>query len=74
MLRLTIKNGINDQNYYYKIMPIYGKGNILKLNLSCIINLKLVHIINIIYMIIKKERSDKYVRTSNRGTYGYCHE
>lgn len=74
MLGLTITDIKNGKDYHYKIMPIYGKGNIFKLNLSCIINLKLVHIINIIYMIVKKGRSDKYVRTSNRRSYGYCHE
>ena len=73
-LRLTVKDIKNSKNYYYKLMPIYGNGNILKLNLSCIINLKLVHIINIIYMVIKKGRSDRYVRASNRRSYGYCHE
>jgi hypothetical protein len=75
ILGLTAKKLKNKKNnYYYRVMPIYGKENIFKLNLNCIINLKLVHIINIIYMIVKKGRSDKYVRTSNRGTYGYCHE
>ena len=75
ILGLTAKNlKKKKNNYYYRVMPIYGKENIFKLNLNCIINLKLVHIINIIYMIVKKGRSDKYVRTSNRRSYGYCHE
>ena len=70
-LKLTLKNL---KKCYYIILPIYEKGNILKLNLNCIINLKLVHIINIIYLINKEGRSDKYVRTSNRKSYDYCHE
>lgn len=74
ILRLTVKDIKKSKNYYYSLDPIYGKENVLKLNLSCIINLKLVHIINIIYIFIKKGRSDKYVRTSNRRSYGYCHE
>ena len=74
ILRLTVKDIKNYNNYFYEILPIYGKRNIIKLNLNCIINLKLVHIINIIYLVNKEGRSDKYVRTSNRRSYDYCHE
>ena len=70
-LKLTAKSL---KKCFYKIIPIYGNGNILKLNLNCIINLKVVHIINTIYLISKKGKSDKYVRTSNRRSYDYCHE
>ena len=72
ILKIKVKK-IN-KNYYYIISPIYTGENIFKLNLNCIISLKIVHIINIIYMIFKKGRSDKYVRTSNRRSYDYCHE
>lgn len=75
ILRLTNKYIKNINNYRYKILPIYGNKNVLKLDLNCIINLKLVHIINIIYIIVKmKRRSDKNERTSNRRSYDYCHE
>ena len=75
ILRLTNKYIKNINNYRYKILPIYGNKNVLKLDLDCIINLKLVHIINIIYIIEKmKRRSDKNERTSNRSSYDYCHE
>lgn len=75
ILRLTNKYIKNINNYRYKILPIYGNKNVLKLDLDCIINLKLVHIINIIYIIVKmKRRSDKNERTSNRRSYDYCHE
>ena len=72
ILKIKVKK-IN-KNYYYIISPIYTGENIFKLNLNCIISLKIVHIINIIYMIFKKGRSDRYVRTSNRRSYDYCHE
>lgn len=60
----------------YKIMPIYNTDKIeLKLRLNCIINVKMVHIINIIYTLLQKTRSDKnYVRTSYRRTYACCNE
>lgn len=77
ILRLTVKD-VNLKNkkrdYYYKIEPIYNK-NIINLRLNCIINVKIVHIINIIYIfLIKKRRSDKYERASYRRSYGYSHE
>lgn len=74
ILKQTVKNIKNYNNYFYKISPVYGKGNIFKLSLNCIINLKLVHIINIIYLVNKEGRCDKYVRKSNRRSYDYCHE
>ena len=64
----------NRKKFFYKISPIYGKRKIIKLNLNCIITLKMVHIINIIYLVNKEGRSDKYVRTSNRKSYDYCNE
>lgn len=74
VLRFTTKNINNKKSYFYKIEPIYNK-NIIKLRLNCIINVKVVHIINIIYIfLIKEGRSDKYERTSYRRSYGYSHE
>lgn len=77
ILKLTTKN-VNLKNkkreHYYKIEPKYNE-NIINLRLNCIINVKMVHIINIIYIfLIKKGRSDKYERTSYRRSYGYSHE
>lgn len=76
IISLIIKfttNNIN-KNYSYSIEPVYNR-NLIKLDLNCIIQLKLVHIINIIYILsTKKRRSDKYERTSNRRPYGYSHE
>lgn len=77
ILRLTVKDvdlKNKRRDYYYKIEPIYNK-NIINLRLNCIINVKIVHIINIIYIfLIKKRRSDKYERASYRRSYGYSHE
>lgn len=77
VLKLTVKDvklKNKKRNYYYKIEPIYNK-NIINLRLDCIINVKIVHIINIIYiLLIKKRRSDKYERAPYRRSYGYSHE
>lgn len=63
-----------EKNYYYKIDPIYHKGNYYKIKLDCIIRLKMVHIIYIIYVILKKRRGRKNARTSNRRPYEYSYE
>lgn len=55
--------------YKYLITPIYKEKPILKIKLNCIIDLKIVHIMNVIYILVKK-RSGKYdERTSNRRAY-----
>lgn len=59
------------KNYYYKIEPIYINKNIYKINLNCIFDAKLVHIIYVIFKLIKEE---KYERTSNRKSYEYSYE
>ena len=45
--------------YGYKIMPIYINKNAYYIKLNCIFQLKIVHIINIIYIYLKKGKSDK---------------
>ena len=52
--------------YRYKIMPIYINKNAYYTKLNCIFQLKIVHIINIIYIYLKKGKSDKNEWTSNR--------
>ena len=60
-----------ENNYYYKIEPIYINQNIYKITLNCIFDAKLVHII---YVIFKLLREDKNERTSNRKSYEYSYE
>ena len=56
------------------ITPIYINRNLLNLELNCIFETKLIHIIYIIYILNKKGRVNKNVRTSNRRSYGYSYE
>jgi biopolymer transport protein ExbD len=66
---------INLNNCKYKISPLYKNQSTIKLNLNCIINVKMVHIIYIvIYFYIKKRRDDKNERASNRRAYDYSYE
>jgi len=64
----------NREKYKYQINPMYKNKNLIKLNLNCIIKVKMVHIIYIIYVLVKKRRVNKYERTSNRRTYDYSYE
>lgn len=57
-----------DRNYF-KILPIYEDEIKYNVSLNCIISIKTVHIIHIIYLILVKRRDEKYVRASNRRSY-----
>ena len=60
--------------YKYKILPLYN-NNAYEIKFDCIINVKLVHIINILYYQFKKGRKkNDGKRTSNRRSYGYSYE
>lgn len=63
------------ENYQYSINPIYLQKNLYQINFNCIIEFKMVHIINVIYIFVKKGKSDKNEpTTSNRKSYGYSYE
>ena len=63
------------ENYQYNIIPIYLQKKLYQINFNCIIEFKMVHIINVIYIFVKKGKSDKNERTtSNRKSYGYSYE
>ena len=61
--------------YNYKILPLYINKNVYEIKFNCIIEVKMVHIISIIYYFLKKRRDKNYgKRTSNRGSYDYSYE
>lgn len=62
------------EKYSYTITPLYINKNVIKISLSCIIQIKIVHIIYIIYVLFKKRRVYKYERSSNRRSYDYGYE
>ncbi len=64
----NVKSG-NDINW--NINSIYN-SNLLKLELNCIISIKLIHIINRIY--VTRKEVDKNARTSNRKNLKYIYE
>lgn len=72
ILAKLIKN-YKKEKYRYEIIPVYK--NMVNLSFDCIIKVKMIHIISIIYKLasIRKEKI-KYERTSNRRSYDYSYE
>lgn len=64
----------DSKRHSFEIYPIYQNRNQIKLSLNCIIKVKMVHIIYIIYVLLKKRRVDKHERASNRRSYDYSYE
>lgn len=62
-------NKYEKRKYRYVITPIYEYKPRLKIKLNCIIDIKIVHIMNVIYMLVKKRSVEYDERTSNRRTY-----
>ncbi len=61
-------------NTKYIIKPIYINQNLIKILIFGIFDIKMFHIINILYSLIKKEGENKNERTSNRRSYDYGYE
>ena len=65
------------KNSKYIINPIYNLGDYgteINIFLKCIIEVKMIHIINIMYIIKKQRKVSNYVRPSNRRAYDYSYE
>ena len=62
------------ENFYYEITPLYKDKLQIIISLNCIINVKMVHIISILYMFFKKRSVNCNERASNRRTYVCRHE
>jgi len=74
LLPYTIKEYKKDK-YVYEIKPIYMNQNLYEIRFNCIFEIKMVHIINIVYVLLKKRRVDNNEqRASNRKSNGYSYE
>ena len=65
---------VKENNIVYKIEPVYRNENSIKIEISGIFQIKLIHIINTIYVLNKKGGRKKHERTSNRRSYDYSYE
>ena len=61
-------------NTKYMIKPIYINQNLIKILIFGIFDIKMFHIINILYSLKNKEGENKNERTSNRRSYDYSYE
>ena len=73
LLREKIKS---KEEQFFIITPIYQNQNYLNIKLSGIFEIKMNHIINIIHLLLRKNKKGvkKYERTSNRRPYDYSYE
>ena len=65
---------VREKNIVYEIEPVYRNENSIKIEISGIFQIKLIHIINTIYVFNKKGGRKNHERTSNRRSYDYSYE
>ena len=65
---------VKEKNIVYEIEPVYRNENFIKIEISGIFQIKLIHIINTIYVLNKKGGRKNHERTSNRRSYDYSYE
>ena len=75
ILNIWLGRKVKDyNNQKTEIKPLFLNQNMINIVFSGIFKFKIIHIISIIYMLIKKGRVKKYERTSNRRSYAYRYE
>ena len=68
------KTSIKEKNIEYVVKPIYRNQNYIKIEISGIFQIKVIHIINTMYVLNKKGGMKNNERTSNRRSYDYSYE
>ena len=77
LISLLLRNKIKTkEEQTYIVQPIYIDKNYLNIVISGIFDIKMRHIINVIYLLLRKNKKGvkKYERTSNRRSYDYSYE
>ena len=75
IISILLRDKIKDyKNQHFIVNPIFTNQNLINIELYSIIEIKMIHIIDSIYVLNKKEGEDKYERTSNRRSYDYSYE
>ena len=69
-----VVEGKNINNVFYKITPEYSYKKSVKVNLICIMSIKMVHIINVIFTYLRKRSVNRNGGTSNRRTYASSYD
>lgn len=75
IISIVLKNKVsNYKEQFFKISPVYINQNLINIRVSGIFEIKMIHIINIIYVLSKKEGVKKNERASDRRPYDYSYE
>ncbi len=77
VIAILLRKKIRDfEHQIFVIQPVYQNQNLVNISVSGIFEIKMSHIINIIYRLNKKEKKGvkEYERTSHRRSYGYSYE
>ncbi len=77
VIAIILRKNIKDfEHQVFVIHPVYQNQNLVNISVSGIFEIKMSHIINVIYMFHKKEKKGvkEYERTSHRRSYGYSYE
>lgn len=77
IIAIVLKKSVKKfKNQSFILNPVYQNQNLVNIDVSGIFEIKMSHIISIIYYFIKKEKKGvkEYERTSNRGAYDYSYE
>ena len=75
IISMIIKKQVkNYRKQKFLVNPVYNNQNFINIIFEGIFEIKMIHIINIIYIMKRKEGVKKNGRTSNRRSYGYSYE
>ena len=74
LIPILISKKLEGSNYSNKISFLNQSQNVINISINCIISIKIVNIINTLYLLKKKGGSDKYGKSSNRRSYAYSNE
>lgn len=75
LISMVFRKKVENYNkHVFRISPIYINQNLINIMISGIFEIKTIHIINIIYILSKKEGVKKNERASNRRSYDYGYE
>lgn len=77
VIAIVLHKKVKDfEHQIFVINPVYQNQNLVNISVSGIFEIKISHIINIMYILNKKEKKGvkEYERTSHRRSYGYSYE
>lgn len=74
LVPILISTKLKGSKYNNNVYFLNQNQNIINISINCIINIKIVNIINTLYLLKKKGGSEEYGKSSNRRSYAYSNE